>query len=431
MKNKIIALVLALTLLAPSCLSFADASDLFVAACDINGDGKVNSADARLILRRAARLDYLDKTLAAVDKGIAVFGDMNGSGGVTSADARLLLGYVSRRVDESVFTFMLRPTEPTATEPTTLPEPTTAEEGATRDDMNELIDDTTAAATVSAPEERITDLVDDPSRPGKTPTSAVILSEGVDISHHNGRINWSVMKDQIDWVILRCGYGGDFTDQDDHQWEYNASSCEALGIPYGVYLYSYADTVAKAESEAAHALRLLAGHHPQLPVYYDLEEDGIARRVPKSRFLEMSKLFCARITAAGYEFGVYANLNWWNNYLTDPWYDNYSRWIAVYRDVFVYDGEYDIWQYTSTGRIEGFSGIFDLNHAYYPFDLTPHPVESVPETTQPATAPPEPGTVWQEQPTIPTLPTTQPQEHTTGPADPELADAETTSRRRK
>ena len=436
MKRKAIVLILIVCILMPVSIMPARAvSSLFVAACDINGDGRVTAADARLVLRRAARLEFPDKTLAAIDAGIRVFGDMNGSGGVTSADARLLLGYVSRMVGENVFTFSLLPvgTEPSAVlpeqtdapsgtlsaettdsqlvdasetvgGPTSVTESETVRESAvgentTRDDLNELVDETTARATVPAPPtertttpgEELTELVDDPANPGGSPVSAVIISEGVDISHHNGYINWEVMKERVDWVILRCGYGGDFPEQDDLRWEYNASRCDELGIPYGVYLYSYADTVEKAVSEADHALRLLKGHYPQLPVYYDLEEDGIARRVPKTRFLEMSKAFCEKITEAGFEFGVYANLNWWNNILTDPWFDGYSRWMAVYRDVFVYDGVYDIWQYTSTGKIEGFNGVFDLNHAYRPFDLQPRPHPTAPP--EPATAPPEPATV--------------------------------------
>ena len=79
--------------------------------------------------------------------------------------------------------------------------------------------------------------------------------KGIDVSVHNGKIDWQKVKnDGIDFAIIRCGYGQNMTSQDDAYWEYNVSECERLGIPYGVYLYSYANTLAKAKSEAQHVL---------------------------------------------------------------------------------------------------------------------------------------------------------------------------------
>ena len=83
----------------------------------------------------------------------------------------------------------------------------------------------------------------------------------IDVSYHNGTIDWEKVKAAgVDGAILRCGYGMDRSDQDDKQWARNLSECERLGIPKGVYLYSYADTEAKARSELAHILRLIKGH---------------------------------------------------------------------------------------------------------------------------------------------------------------------------
>ncbi|MBQ6163079.1 MAG: hypothetical protein IJK23_01255 [Clostridia bacterium] len=358
MKKKFFALLIAVCILISSGFMPARAvSSLVLAACDINGDGRVASSDARIILRRAARVEYYEMTQAAIDAGIRVFGDMNGSGGVTSADARLLLKFSSRMVDESIFIFSFRETALSTTE-----QPSTG--------LSPVVTDT-------AP------------YPVNPAVPAATVSEGVNISHHNGYIDWEKMKERVDWVILRCGYGGDFAEQDDLRWEYNASRCEELGIPYGVYLYSYADSTEKAASEAEHALRLLKGRNPQLPVYYDIEEEEIARRVSKTRLLEIAKVFCEKITAAGFEFGVYANLNWWNDYLTDPWFNGHSRWMAEYRDDYVNDGRFDVWQYTVAGKIEGIDGEFSLNRAYRSFDLQLRPTR------------PEPGTVPGEEITVP------------------------------
>ena len=202
-----------------------------------------------------------------------------------------------------------------------------------------------------------------------------ILSNGIDVSKHNGLIDWSKMKGKTDFAVIRIGYGSDYRNQDDSQYRHNIAGCEQIGIPYGVYLYSYADTVGKAESEAEHAIRLLKGYHPAMPLYYDLEENSVAR-LGKAKILAMAKAFCRKVEAAGYTFGVYANTNWWNNYLTDGWYNGYSRWVAQYNSVCTYKGDYDLWQYTSKGRIEGFSGVFDMNHCYRKFGAEKKPLKA-------------------------------------------------------
>ena len=92
----------------------------------------------------------------------------------------------------------------------------------------------------------------------------------VDVSEHNGNIDWAKVKASgIVGAIIRCGYGQDQTGQDDKKWLRNVSECERLGIPYGVYLYSYAKTTGAVHGEINHALRLLKGHSPAWPVYFD------------------------------------------------------------------------------------------------------------------------------------------------------------------
>ena len=183
--------------------------------------------------------------------------------------------------------------------------------------------------------------------------------QGIDVSEHQGQINWDKVKaDGIDFAIIRCGYGMDQTDQDDLYFEYNASECERVGIPYGVYLYSYATTTARASSEADHVLRLIEGHTLSYPVYYDMEDASTL----SSDLAAIATTFCDKITAAGYPVGVYANLNWWSNYLTDPCFDNWYRWVAQYYSSCGYQGEYAMWQYTSSGSVDGISGRVDMNY---------------------------------------------------------------------
>lgn len=96
---------------------------------------------------------------------------------------------------------------------------------------------------------------------------------GIDVSKHQGDIDWDTVAQHIDFAIIRCGFGDDMESQDDPYWYRNVEACTRLGIPFGVYIYSYAMTDEEARSEAQHVLRLLEGYEPTLPVYLDLEDE--------------------------------------------------------------------------------------------------------------------------------------------------------------
>ena len=197
------------------------------------------------------------------------------------------------------------------------------------------------------------------------------MFKGVDVSNANGRVGWDKLKGKIDFAILRCGYGSDRADQDDKQWARNVAECSRLGIPWGTYLYSYAMSTAEAESEATHALRLLRGLTPAYPVYIDMEDaDGYkAKRGGISRQLatDICRIFCERLTAAGYTAGIYANKDWATNRLDMAQLSKWTFWLAQYNDRVTYTGKYDMWQYSSSGSLPGISGKVDLNYCYKDF----------------------------------------------------------------
>lgn len=180
----------------------------------------------------------------------------------------------------------------------------------------------------------------------------------IDVSEHQGKIDWEKVKPQIDGAILRCGYGMDIERQDDTYFKRNADECTRLGIPFGVYLYSYADSIEKAKSEAAHVLRVIDGYKLSYPVYYDLEESGTEKGA-----VDRAIVFGDIIEKAGYWSGVYANLNWWNNYLKGL--ERFTKWVAQYNKTCDYKGAHlDIWQYTSKGKVDGIGGNVDMNECY-------------------------------------------------------------------
>ena len=104
--------------------------------------------------------------------------------------------------------------------------------------------------------------------------------KGVDISSLNGDVSiQKIKKAGYDFVMIRCGYGSDLKVQDDTQFENNVRKCEAAGVPWGAYLYSYALNTSDAQSEAQHVIRLLKGKRPTLPVAFDMEDgDGYKQK---------------------------------------------------------------------------------------------------------------------------------------------------------
>ena len=188
----------------------------------------------------------------------------------------------------------------------------------------------------------------------------------VDVSIHNGRLDWSKVKSSgVTGAIVRCGYGRDFTKQDDARFYENMDGALAQGLKVGVYIYSYAKSEDSARSEAAHVLRLANKYKDKitLPIYYDLEENGT-----ESGAKERAVIFGDIIERAGYTCGVYASSYWWRTHLKGL--NRFTKWVA---DWGVNNGKpnnkpsiegVDLWQYTSNGKINGISGRVDLNEAY-------------------------------------------------------------------
>lgn len=184
----------------------------------------------------------------------------------------------------------------------------------------------------------------------------------IDVSEHQGKIDWERVKPQIDGAILRCGYGSDYRDQDDGQFRRNADECTRLGIPFGVFLYSYAKTNLQAKLEADHVLRLIKPYKLSYPVYLDLEEASTADGA-----VERAIVFGDIIEKAGYWCGIYANLYWWENILKNG-LERFTKWVAQYNRECEYTGSnLDIWQYTDNGKVDGINGNVDMNECYRDF----------------------------------------------------------------
>jgi LysM repeat protein len=187
----------------------------------------------------------------------------------------------------------------------------------------------------------------------------------IDVSHHQGAINWDALAGRIDGAIISCGYGSDYANQDDRQYHRNVSECKRLGIPFGVYLYSYASSDSMASSEADHLLRLLPSPSEMgFPVYLDVEEGGL-----EWFYRRACEVVGPRIEAAGYWFGWYTGR--YNANSLDMRVLPYTAWVAEYGAALSYNGTADIWQYTSTAYIGGI-GPLDANECYRDFPAEIH-----------------------------------------------------------
>lgn len=193
---------------------------------------------------------------------------------------------------------------------------------------------------------------------------------GIDISEWQREIDFERVKNSgVDYVIIRVGYGGNDEKYDDKMFLKNVKKALAAKMPIGVYLYSYAEDAKEADDEADHMLRLLkeAGLLPgslAYGVWYDLEDSSMADEKNAKVLFEIAKTFNERMKKAGYTPGVYANLNWWNHYLTGGDYDQWERWVAQYNNECTYDGDYCMWQCKSTGVIDGIAGNVDMDLYY-------------------------------------------------------------------
>lgn len=189
---------------------------------------------------------------------------------------------------------------------------------------------------------------------------------GIDVSKHNGRINWKKVKAAgVDFAIIRAGYGWTYTDS---CFVYNIESAIANGIKVGVYWFIYALSVEEAIKNANKCHSVIAPYAKDitLNVWCDLEydSDNYANKqgivFSKEKRTAMVKAFCEQLQGLGYEAGVYAN----RDYLRCKFNDlsNYPLWYALYGSA--KDRECLMWQYTSKGTVDGVKGSVDMNYLY-------------------------------------------------------------------
>lgn len=191
--------------------------------------------------------------------------------------------------------------------------------------------------------------------------------KGIDVSAWQGAIDWDTVANYgMGFAILRITEAGNVIDS---CFEKNYSGCQKHNIPTGAYKYSYAMTVAEIQSEARKVVEVLNGRKLQYPVWLDLEWNN-QRSLGAEQIHKLAEAFEKIITAAGYKFGIYCNVDWYLNVICSH-LKKYDFWIARYpasdngtlqerlRPDFGVG-----WQYSSKAKIPGISGTVDRNVFY-------------------------------------------------------------------
>ena len=191
-----------------------------------------------------------------------------------------------------------------------------------------------------------------------------IEMKGIDVSKHNGVIDWDKVKAAgIEFAILRAGYGRKDPKQIDPMFERNYAECKRVGIPVGAYHYSYADSPADALLEAEFFLEIIQGKKFEFPVIFDIE-DKSQENLGMTTLTNMCLMFCDRVEDAGYYTAIYANTDWLKNKLDYSRLQKYDIWLADWRKKEGWGKPHGMWQYTDSGKVSGISTKVDMNLAY-------------------------------------------------------------------
>lgn len=190
------------------------------------------------------------------------------------------------------------------------------------------------------------------------------MFKGIDVSKWNGNINWDKVKSAgINFAIVREGYGKRDPRQVDKKFKDNINGAKSVGIHTSVYHYSYADSVEDAINEAQFCLENIEGLKLEYPVIIDVEDKEQLKLNNRQR-TDIVKAFCSEIEKHGYYAMFYCNLSWLNNYLIkEELLPKYDLWLAQW-NIDKPSCSCGIWQYSSTGKIDGIDGNVDLDISY-------------------------------------------------------------------
>lgn len=194
-----------------------------------------------------------------------------------------------------------------------------------------------------------------------------VVAKGIDVSVWQAKIDWDkVAKSDVDYAIIRAGYGN-LSSQKDKYFEANIEGAAKAGIDCGVYWYSYASSPEDAVLEAEACYEVIKNRKYAYPVYYSLE-DVCLNSLSNKELSDIAKAFCSTLEKKGYYVGIKSNVNFLSTRLDESLFKSYDVWVAHYGvSKPGFNKNYNMWQYSSTGKVNGINGIVNCDYAYINF----------------------------------------------------------------
>lgn len=188
----------------------------------------------------------------------------------------------------------------------------------------------------------------------------------IDVSRYQGEIDWAKVKaDGVRGAMLKTvstnkSFGGIYIDP---YFEKNYAACKRLGIPVGVYYYTYAQDKATADAELAKFKEAIAGKVFEYPAVVDVE-DNLLKPLSADALTDLVEYAVKTIEGWGVYAMVYTYLNYSNTELNMKRLEAYDLWLAAYRENRPTAWPHGMWQYSSEGSVDGINGNVDMNWAY-------------------------------------------------------------------
>lgn len=189
---------------------------------------------------------------------------------------------------------------------------------------------------------------------------------GIDVSKWQEEIDWEKVKNSgVEFAIIRVGYQTEYDGEYvvDPYFIQNIEGAKAVGLPVGIYFYSYAKTVEQATEQAEWVTEQLSDYEIDLPIAFDWESWTSFNTTGMSFYTinKVANTFLDKLTDNGYKAMLYGS----SSYLKDIWYPSkYDTWLAHYTSKTNYDGDYFLWQMCDTGRVDGIDNYVDINIMY-------------------------------------------------------------------
>lgn len=196
------------------------------------------------------------------------------------------------------------------------------------------------------------------------------MKKGIDVSEHNGKIDWETVKNSgIEFVIIRLGWIGNKNNHTlDKKFLEYYNGAKSVGLKIGLYVFNYCNRINTVKSGAEWTINQIKNYNIELdkPIFIDMEDDTkqspLLHTYGKDTLTNVAKEFCSYLEQNGKTAGVYANLDWFTNYLDINTLLAYKIWLAQWGNDYSKNFRVDMWQYTSDGNIEGINGRVDLNY---------------------------------------------------------------------